>query len=252
MVGDAPAATKLWRGAASGDLDLIKAAVTEGADIDVRDSFGYAAIHKAAGALIRAQKSESDCSKFTNTIIWLVENGANVNAVGARGLRPLHILAGHPVSAEKDRSIVVPIAQLLLKNGAKVNAKAGDAKQSAMHYTSVHGRAEMIKLLLKHGAATNSRNYLGETPLHSAAASQKEEAIRLLVEAGARRGAKDKKNRTPLDVAKGVVRVENGKRVMPVMMTGGTAGQRGVIRTAKPKPLEPNVRKLLSNRPRRD
>lgn len=64
------------------------------------------------------------------------------------------------------------------------------------------GSAQLLRLLLKHGAKVNARDSTGSSPLHRAASAGKAEAVRLLVEeGGAKLDVKDKMGATPLFVA---------------------------------------------------
>ena len=59
----------------------------------------------------------------------------------------------------------------------------------------------MAELLIKKGASVNTRNYLGETPLHSAALHGFTPVIELLLANGADINAVDERRQTPMDLA---------------------------------------------------
>ncbi|MBI3824767.1 MAG: ankyrin repeat domain-containing protein [Candidatus Rokubacteria bacterium] len=75
----------------------------------------------------------------------LLEHGARVDAASANAMRivPLH-------SAAAARA--VPITRLLLEHGAPVDATQGDGKFTPLMEAATNGQAEMIDLLLTHGA----------------------------------------------------------------------------------------------------
>lgn len=87
---------------------------------------------------------------------WLIEQGADVNAVADNAQK---VSAVHAAAAACDRETM----QLLLARGADVNAK------QQLDYTALHGAAsrgdiEMGKLLLAHGADRNAKATDGMTP----------------------------------------------------------------------------------------
>ena len=55
-------------------------------------------------------------------------------------------------------------AELLLENGADVNAKDIN-KDTPLHLAAFRGSKEVVDLLLAHGADVNARNEMGQTPL---------------------------------------------------------------------------------------
>lgn len=71
-------------------------------------------------------------------------------------------------------------------------------KDTPLHYAAVHGRGEIIELLIANGALVNARNYQGYTPLHWAASRGRIEAARALLANGAGIDLKNQRGRTPL------------------------------------------------------
>ena len=57
----------------------------------------------------------------------------------------------------------VDITELLIENGADVNAQGGDGG-TALHAVAFLGRAESAKVLLNHGADATIRNNDGASP----------------------------------------------------------------------------------------
>ncbi|KAA0190534.1 Serine/threonine-protein phosphatase 6 regulatory ankyrin repeat subunit A [Fasciolopsis buskii] len=71
------------------------------------------------------------------------------------------------------------IAELLLKEGARVNAK--DTRWfTPLHRACASNAADVVRILLAHGADRNARDKSWQTPLHVAAANASLECIRLL------------------------------------------------------------------------
>jgi ankyrin repeat protein len=86
---------------------------------------------------------------------WLIEQGADVNAVAENALKVAPV---HAAAAACDRETM----RLLLERGADVNAK------QQLDYTPLHGAAsrgdiEMARLLLAHGADRNAKGADGKT-----------------------------------------------------------------------------------------
>ncbi len=91
-----------------------------------------------------------------NTLRFLVNNGANVNAASSESLRvALHI------AAEYGRE---DAGQLLLSRYAKINLQDITGKVP-LHLASFHCQVEMVELLIKHDANINIRDAGGRTPL---------------------------------------------------------------------------------------
>ena len=90
-----------------------------------------------------------------------------------------HIAAGTDVNAKDDALEWTPlfmapgkghkeIAELLLANGAEVNAK-GDGGVTPLHIAPLGSHKEVAELLIAKGADVNAKKDDGETPLHDAA-----------------------------------------------------------------------------------
>jgi ankyrin repeat protein len=73
------------------------------------------------------------------------------------------------------------VVQLLLDNGADVNAQNADL-QAPLHLASHGGHLKVAELLIERGAEVNVRNKSQETPLELASESGQLEVARLLVE----------------------------------------------------------------------
>ena len=102
----------------------------------------------------------------------LVKNGANMEIWNEDFLRPLHI------SAKKNYQ---EITQILLQNGANVNAKC--QRYSAMEYAALYNNLPtMVETLITHGAEVNDYHF---TPLHAATISGKYKVFNILMANGA-------------------------------------------------------------------
>jgi len=118
--------------------------------------------------------------------------GTDVNAMNKDGWAPLHeaVTGGH-----KD------IADLLIAEGADLNAKEAKNRITPLHWAAWRGRKEIAELLIAKGANLNTKNNDGGTPLHNAAWKGHVEIAKLLIGKNADVNAKDVEGQTPLDWA---------------------------------------------------
>jgi len=87
---------------------------------------------------------------------WLIEQGADVNAVAENAMRVAPV---HAAAAACDHATM----RLLLERGADPNAKQ-QVDYTAMHGAASRGDFEMAKLLLAHGAERQPKASDGKTP----------------------------------------------------------------------------------------
>ena len=109
--------------------------------------------------------------------------GANVNAGGVFRATPLHLAAeyGHK-----------EIAELLITNGADVNAKKAVEGETPLHEAAAYGNKEIAELLIVNGANVNVKDkgtgsLVGRTALNSAIMCDQTEIANLLRKHAARR-----------------------------------------------------------------
>jgi ankyrin repeat protein len=90
-----------------------------------------------------------------------------------------------------------------LAGGADVNAKNVDG-WTPLHEAAFGGRKEIVELLISNGADVNAKHDgFGTTPLHRAAYRGHKEIVELLIGKGADVNAKNANGETPIDWAKG-------------------------------------------------
>lgn len=113
----------------------------------------------------------------TEVVEWLLEQGAEVNAV-SKNETGYTALSG--AVARGDAGIV----RLLLAHGANAQHRYGSG-YSPLHEAAAGGKLEIIKLLLANGADPNAQTEDGQSPLAMAQAKGQAEAEALLHEHGA-------------------------------------------------------------------
>lgn len=90
------------------------------------------------------------------TVGWLIENGADVNALTENFLENMPI---HAAAAGRH----IEICALLLEHGADVNARQHGGF-TPLHTPAQHGDRAMVELFLKHGADPSAKTDEGKTP----------------------------------------------------------------------------------------
>jgi uncharacterized protein len=124
----------------------------------------------------------------------LLTLGANVNTTDVRSGYSLLMMA-EACTAGPGRAELV---ELLIANGAEVNAQARDGR-SALMFAAKNGDTGAVKALLKSGASVNIADNEGQTALMNAANfSCNEDTIRALIDAGADLKATDHKGQSAL------------------------------------------------------
>jgi ankyrin repeat protein len=99
------------------------------------------------------------------------------------------------IAAVKGHTVAVT---LLLKKGSDVNSKNKYGK-TALHFSAGTGKAEVVQMLLAHGANANEReSQIGDVPIISAAASGSIETAHALLVRGANVNEKNKLGGTAL------------------------------------------------------
>ncbi|XP_072019729.1 death-associated protein kinase 1-like isoform X2 [Amphiura filiformis] len=147
--------------------------------IDVRDSDGDTALHRAAST-----GNLSMCS-------LLLEYGCNCYIKNKFGRTALH---------EASKNGYVTVCEQLIKAGCPINEpdQNGD---TALHDASNYAQSKICHLLLQQSANCHACNKDGNTPLHRAAKSGDTGVVRKLLEAGSDCKLINKTGNTPLHLA---------------------------------------------------
>jgi len=149
--GPQPPDISIHEAALAGNIEAVKQAIADGADVNAYDSFGLTPLHEAAKGQHPGPGGHTDIAEL------LIANGADVNATDdfLNGRTPLSVAANY---GNKET------AELSIANGANVNAKDNEGK-TPLDYTTrenelaaaVFGTGtEIADPLRKHGGKTRA------------------------------------------------------------------------------------------------
>jgi ankyrin repeat protein len=141
-------------------IALMKLLISHGAIVDSPDIEGMTPIFSTGVELIGV----------------LLEAGADGNWKSDNGISPIQWFA----YSNESRGI-----ELLLAHGADVNYNGSNDRKSALHIAANWGHLESAKILIKHGAKINAKDLYGKTPLQLAILEGGEKMRKLLIENGA-------------------------------------------------------------------
>ncbi len=235
--------TPLITAAIAGDAVCVEMLIKAGASVTAKNKGGMTALMNAAAY------GRTAAAKM------LVEAGADLTLTGTTfRLTPLHFVASCGAGLKGVSVIPAPggdadylaIAGMLLDH--KADAKAASGKGTPLMIAARSGSAEMvallldhgadiegvwttpgftpligaastghvpvIELLLKRGARTDAHTDQGATALHIAAQSNQPEAIKALVKAGIDVDVRDRSNATPLIIAAATGQLEAVKTLI--------------------------------------
>ena len=191
----------LYWAAAHADLELVRALLDQGADIEFRgplDEFGVRGRTPLMVAVESWREGGIGDAKQRRAVAQLlIERGANVNA-SAYQSSPLIfsiVALGVDVRAKRDPERELETLRMLLKAGARVDGRALIASEHS-------DRLLALKLLLESGAPADDPSAGGLTALMEAAKEHNTDAIKLLLAHGADPRRKDEGGRTAIDWAK--------------------------------------------------
>lgn len=139
--------------------EVLKLLDEDPGSVNRQDYFGYAPLHMAA------------LYGNANVAELLIDRGANIELKDNHGMRPLH---------KASRNGQYDVALLLLKHGAEVDAP--DIHQNTPLGWAIPGPANMVALLLEHGADPWKKDDLGESPMQKAGMYRDAAIIKLMEE----------------------------------------------------------------------
>ena len=147
-----------------GDLTRVRDLLSQGADPNAADLYGWAPLHFAA------YQGRAEVAKA------LLDAGAKMDVKDRQGFTPLHWAVYEsaliPGSAET--------ARILILRGANVDARDVEGS-TALFWAAWEGNINMAKLLLDHGANVHLTGKEGLTPLQSARKYEHKEMVALLI-----------------------------------------------------------------------
>ena len=152
--------------AMDGDIEAVRALLTEGADVNAPQGDGMTALHWAAEA------------GDVEMVGMLLYAGANLQGVTRLGdYTPLHLAS----KAGKDR-----VVARLLEAGADPSAYTTTGDVTPLHFAAASGSGPTVEALLDHGADVDVTEAVrGQTPLMLAAGRNRVAVVQLLLDQGA-------------------------------------------------------------------
>ena len=198
----------------SGNFEVVKFLVEHGASLSNHKSAAeeHSAAAPAPSGLPASRKTESSVlaeaadANDTETVRYLIDKGADVDARNKDGDTPLLLAASYGN---------VEIVKLLLAKGADFNAvDAGSMRVkngpialgnfTPLLYAAAYAGYDTVKILLDAGAKVNAQDVRGMTPLMLAIGTDRPDVgvIRLLLKRGADANVKSKAGETAADWAR--------------------------------------------------
>ncbi|KAJ1471115.1 ankyrin repeat-containing domain protein [Baffinella frigidus] len=175
-----------------GSKSMVRFLVLQGAEVDATNNSGKTPLHHSV-RFVALRPTHGSAME------GLIASGADVDARDKHNHTPLICTRGHELAHA---------ALILLQGGANANAcdDAGETclfipRDGAITYQTCS--EEYAAMLLLHGCDVNTKNFEGDTPIHSACASTRDTQgwIRVLLDAGADVHAKNLQGDTPLHKA---------------------------------------------------
>lgn len=176
---------------------LLNLLLSYGADANSRDRQGFTPLMKCCRLQQDATEEMEDRDNITGpevlrhfaqtlrgleSVLLLISFGADVNA-RTEGRHDYRSVLHYAVLSGS-----IPIVNLLLKQGARVNFEAEYNKPTPLDLAILKGDIELVRLLLDHGANVNASSPIIGSPLHMACSegiSNRLVILKLLLEKGA-------------------------------------------------------------------
>ena len=194
-------------------------------------------------AKMEAGQGVRSSSNIVGTLLYLLEIGADINAIDAESRTPLHYasMVGSTAVVERlvernadinvkdkyGRSALhiaasmghTPVVEILLKSGFDIEQKTEEHQRTALALAARAGRASTVKCLLKAGTSIDAPDCQSWTPLHGASIRGWVGVVEILLKAGALIEARDYERYTPLHYAS----VKGHVRVVEILLKAGAS-----------------------------
>ena len=121
-------------------------------------------------------------------VIWLIENGSNVNEMDENGRTPLYSSIKYP-----------KIAKALLDNGCSLSSIDIYERTPLIYACERLAPIKTIKLFISSGSDVNAKDKYKNTPLHFSSKKGQIDVVNLLLANGAERYRKDNRGKTPYE-----------------------------------------------------
>jgi len=200
-VNDTKPATSLHQAAAEGDIERVEQLMSEGADLNNKDTMGRTPLHLAT------RYARGNIAKL------LIAEGANVDATNEDGWTPLHFATHFAALGSQD------VVEVLIASGADINAK-DKLGRTPLHHAVITGYVKVIGLLIKEGADLNSKDKEGATLLHYAASYSAESSVKYLLAKGIDINARDQQGRTALHMVT-TRNMKQFKNIVELLLSNG-------------------------------
>ncbi|PSR77686.1 hypothetical protein BD289DRAFT_142389 [Coniella lustricola] len=185
--------TKLHDAAESGDDEVTRTLLDQGASCGARDCFGETPLHYAA------ENGHYEVVKL------LVAAGADMNVFDKKGRLPVQCCLQRKQGEWENtarflRDIDFRSQELYKMNGGSLNidTRIGPLLKTPLILAAENGNLNDVLDLVRRGASLSAQAKFGKTALHHAAGNGYYEIVRELVRAGASLEILDKEKRTPL------------------------------------------------------
>jgi ankyrin repeat protein len=181
--------TALHSAAEGRHATVVRVLVEAGANVDLYDSEGYTPLMSFCRSIEWDLANESD----EETVKLLARNTKDINHVDHEGYTALNFTF---------RFHHFKLTKTLLEHKADPNINNYTGECTILGTASAYGDVEMVKLLLKYGAAIEAFDKYNWTALHHACGGVQPEAVEVLLEAGADRSKRTRDTgEMPLHIA---------------------------------------------------
>jgi len=179
----------LFYAAKRANVEVVKACIAAGVDVNIRYQDGFTALIVAVSEAHEHLQIDKEIyhennqryRQFNEVVRLLVEAGANPNLSNDSEQTALHAAGNF---GETD--IAKTILDTCLTHKKMINLNAEDLYGlTPLHFACRAGNLRMAELLIEWGADVNAQEKYGFTPLHEAVESNHIEIVRLLIRKGA-------------------------------------------------------------------